>query len=57
MNNKRTETGMGWLGHMGRKTEEYVVMRTWKMEVGGHRHKGRRKRRWIVIIRKYMKMK
>ena len=23
-----------WLGHVGRKTEEDVVMRTWKMEVG-----------------------
>ena len=33
------------LGHVERKIEEYVEMRTWKMEVGGHRKKGRPKRR------------
>ena len=29
------------------KTEENVVMRTWKMEVGGHRKIGRPKLRWM----------
>ena len=33
------------LCHVERKNEEYVEMRTWKMEVGGHRKKGRPKRR------------
>ena len=31
---------------MERKTEEDVVMRTWKMKVGGHRKIGRPKLRW-----------
>ena len=29
-----------WLGHVERKTKEDVVMRKWKMEVGGHRKIG-----------------
>ena len=40
---------------MERKTEEDVVMRTWKMEVGGQRHIGRQKLRWSDLIRIYMK--
>ena len=32
-----------WLGHAERKTEEDVVMRTWKIEVNGHRKIGRLK--------------
>ena len=42
---------------MDRKTEEDVVMRTWKMEVGGHRKIGRPKLRWSDVIRKDMKEK
>ena len=42
---------------MDRKTEEDVVMRTWKMEVGGHRKIGRPKLRWCDVIRKVMKKK
>ena len=42
---------------MERKTEEDVVMRTWKMEVGGHRKIGRPKVRWSDVIRKDMKEK
>ena len=38
-----------------RKTED--VMRTWKMEVGGHRQIGRPKLRRSDVIRKYMKEK
>ena len=30
-------------------------MRTWKMEVSGHRKIGRPKRRWSDVIRKYTK--
>ena len=32
---KIREARQGRLGHAARKTEEDVVMRTWKMEVGG----------------------
>ena len=42
---------------MGRKTEEDVVVRTWKMEVGGHRKTGRPKLRWSDIVTKYMTQK
>ena len=45
------------LGHVVRKTEEDVAMRTWKMEVGGHRKIGRPKLRWSDVVRKYMKGK
>ncbi len=31
---KIREAILRWLGHVERKTEEDVVMRTWKMEVG-----------------------
>ena len=34
---KIREARVGWLGHVERKTEEDVVMRTCTMEVGGHR--------------------
>ena len=44
-----------WLGLVERKTEEDVVMRTWKMEVGGQRKIGRPKLRWSDVIRKHMK--
>ena len=30
------------LGYVERKTEEDVVLRAWKIEVGGHRRIGRR---------------
>ena len=40
-----------WSGHVERKNEEYVVMKTWKMEVGGHRRIGRAKMRWSDVIR------
>ena len=40
---KIREASWRWLGHVERKTEEDVVMRTWKMEVGGHRKIGRLK--------------
>ena len=51
------EAGQRWLGHVERKTEEDVVMRTWKMEVGGHRKIGISKLRWSDVIRKVMKEK
>ena len=43
---------MGWLGHVERKSEEEVVMRTWKTEVGGHRKIGRPKLRYSDVIYK-----
>ena len=43
--------------HVERKTEEDVVTRTWKMEVGVHREIGRPKLRWSDVIRKDMKEK
>ena len=52
---KMIEVRLRWLGHVERKTEEDVVMRTWKMEVGGHRKIGRPKLRWSDVIRKDMK--
>ena len=42
---------MGWLGHAERKSEE-VVVRPWKMEVGGYRKIGRPKLRWSDVIYK-----
>ena len=54
---KIREARLRWLGHVERKTEEDVVMRTWKMEVGGHRKIGRPKLRWSDVIRKHMKEK
>ena len=44
------ETRLRWLGHVERKTEEDVVMGTWKME-------GRPKLRWSDVIRKDMNEK
>ena len=37
-----------WVGHVETKTDEYVIMRTWKMEVGGHRKIGRSKRGGVM---------
>ena len=42
---------------MIRHTEEGVVMRTWKMEVGGLRKIGRPKLTCSDVIRKYTKEK
>ena len=47
------ETRLIWLGHVERMVEEDVVMRTWKLEVDGHRKTGRPKLRWSDVIRKY----
>ena len=33
---KIREVRLRWLSHVERKTKEDVVMRTWKMVVGGH---------------------
>ena len=46
---------MRWLGDVGRKAEEVVAMRIWKIDVCGHRKIGRPKLRWSDVIRKYMK--
>ena len=54
---KRREVRLRWLGHLERKTEENVLMRTWKMEVGEHRKIGRLKMRWSDVKGKYMKEK
>ena len=51
------EARLRWLGHVERMIDENVVMRTWKMEVGGYRNIGRLKLRWCDVIRKYMKEK
>ena len=51
------EAILNWLGHVARKTEEDVVMRTWKMEVGGHRQIGRPKLLSSDVIRKFIKEK
>ena len=34
---KIREARLRWLGHVERKAEEDVAMKTWKIEVGGHR--------------------
>ena len=54
---KIREARLRRLGHVERKPEEDVVMRTWKMAVGGHQKIGRPKLRWSDGIRKYMKDK
>ena len=38
---KTREARLRWLGHVDGKTGEDVVMRTWKMDEGGHRRIGR----------------
>ena len=53
----RQEEKLRSLGLAERKTEEDVVMKTRKMEVGGHRKIGRPKLRWSDVIRKNMKKK
>ena len=52
---KLREAILRWLGHVERKIEEDVVMRTRNMEVGGHRKLGRAKLMWSDVIRKDMK--
>ena len=42
---------------MEKKTEEDVIIRTWKMEVGGHQNIGRPKLRWSHVKIKDMKEK
>ena len=54
---KMREARLRWLCHVERKTEEDVVTRTWKMEVGVHRKIGRPKLRWSDVIRKDTKEK
>ena len=44
-------------GHVERKTEEDVLIRTWKMGVGGIRKIVRPKLRWNDFVRKDMKEK
>ena len=41
---------------MARKRREYVVMRTWKMEMSGNRRIGRPRQRQRDVIQKNMKM-
>ena len=36
---KIREARLRWLGHVERKTEEDIVIRTWKMGLSGHRKK------------------
>ena len=54
---KIRESILRWLPRVERNTEEDVVTRTWKTEVGGHRKIGRPKLRWSDVTRKYMKEK
>ena len=51
---KLREARLRWLGHVDRKTEEDVAMRTWKMDVSGLRKIRRPKLRWSEVVRKYM---
>ena len=43
---KIREARLRWFGYVERKIGEDVAMRTWKMEVGGHRKIERPKRIW-----------
>ena len=54
---KIREPRLRWLGHLERKIEEDVVMRTWKMDVSGQRKRGSLKLRWSDVIRKDMEEK
>ena len=49
---KIRKAGLRRLGHVERKTEDDAVMRTWKMELGGHRKIKRPELRWIDVMRK-----
>ena len=57
MSKKIREARLRWSGHLERKTEDEVVMRTWKIEVSGFRMVGRKKLRWSDVIKRYMKEK
>ena len=50
-------TRLRWLGHVERKTVDDVVMKTWNIEVCGHRNIGRPKQRWSDVIRNHMEEK
>ena len=54
---KITEAILRLLGHVERKNEEGVVMRTWMTEVSGQRKIGMPKLMWSDVIRKDMKKK
>ena len=52
---KIREARLRWLGHVERKTEEDVVMRTSKMEVSGLCKIGRKRLRWVDVMQKKTK--
>ena len=47
---EKREARLSWLNHVERKAEEDLVMRTWQMEVGGHRMIETPKLRWSDVI-------
>ena len=54
---KIREARLRWLGHVERKTEEDVVMITWKTKMNGRRNIRRPKLRWSDVIRQYTRRK
>ena len=54
---KIREARLRSLGHVERKIEEDVVMRRWKMDMGGHRKIGILNLRWSDVIREDTKEK
>ena len=47
---KIRDARLRWLGHVDRKIEEDVVIRTWKMEVGGNRKIRRPQLGWSDVV-------
>ena len=45
-----------WQGHVKRREEDYMRKRTMAMAVPGRRKRGRRRRRWMDLVREDMEM-
>ena len=51
---KRREGRLRWYGHVIRRNREYVGRKMMEMELPGKRRKGRRKRRFVDVVKEDM---
>ena len=52
---KIREGRLRWYGHVMRRDQDYVGRKMMKMELPGKRRRGRPKRRFLDVVKKYMK--